>query len=532
MQVDLRNIASLVERQFPSFYRDEGETFLQFVRAYYEWMDAEGPLGVSRHLDQTFDVDETSDTFLDHYLKKYLHGIPNRVLGDKRLFVKNIQDLYRSKGSIEGMKLLFRLLYKQEVNVYVPEVDMLRASDGKWRRRKYLEVSNMPLNYTYRKKFIRGSKSGAVAYVEAANKVFLSNQMSDVLYLTNIIPGKTGKSFIVGEYVLYDGIDLKDAPKILGSPVGAIVDESDQDFARGERLLTDSESGQNLIFVVKDLYDTESVRGYIRFKLEYGGFGYAKDSLITVNYDTATTGTGANFKIARIANAHSFTYNLNRIKDANNTLISAVDYGANLNFTDVNSALGDALVYNTQLLGTIKKLEATTSGDHQYDGSVVGNVYEWKSHGYGIEDPRGTYWGNDAVVLGPSSNGNGVVQFVQLVSSGLGFNANGELLDFYSAEDDTKMVHVELVTGAVGQEEGYWENDDGFLNADKYIQDSDYYQEFSYEIQIEKSLDKYIDVLKKVMHPVGNKVFGKVLIQEINTTEGNLSIAVETLEQT
>jgi hypothetical protein len=64
------------------------------------------------------------------------------------------------------------------------------------------------------------------------------------------------------------------------------------------------------------------------------------------------------------------------------------------------------------------------------------------------------------------------------------------------------------------------------LNEDKYIQDSLYYQEYSYEIQFEKSIDKYIDVLKQVMHPVGNKVFGKTVIKDINSTK-NLEILKE-----
>ena len=531
MQVDIRKIAALVERQFPAFYREEGENFVQFIKAYYEWMDTEGPLGKSRKLDQTLDVDETADEFIDNYLAKYLHGVPKKVLGDKRLFIKNIQDLYRSKGAIEGMKLLFRLLFKREVQVYVPETDMLRASDGKWKQRRYIEVSNMPSNYTYNGKFIKGTTSGAIAYVESAVKIFLGNQVNDVFYLTNITPNKNGQEFIVGEHIIYDGIDLSNTPTILGSPVAGTVTASDQDFARGEKLYTNNDSGENLIYVVKDLYDTNAIKGYIRFKLEYGGYGYAKDSVISVVYDSATTGTGANFKIRSLSNSHPFTYEVTKLYPYLSTPIMATpDYGANLNFANVDTILGDALTYNTVTLGTIKKLEAMTSGDHEYDGSVKGIVYDWRSNGYGIHDERGTYWGGDAVIPGPSSNGNGVVYSVQLISSGLGFNSNAESIDFYSELDDSRFVYVDVLTGAVGKELGYWENTDGFLNEDKYIQDSDYYQEYSYEIQIEKSLDKYIDVLKKVMHPVGNKVFGKVLIED-KTTNNNLDIVVESLEQ-
>ena len=44
MITDLKNIAPLVKNQFPDFYREEGDNFLQFISAYYEWMDEQGPI--------------------------------------------------------------------------------------------------------------------------------------------------------------------------------------------------------------------------------------------------------------------------------------------------------------------------------------------------------------------------------------------------------------------------------------------------------------------------------------------------------
>jgi len=79
-----------------------------------------------------------------------------------------------------------------------------------------------------------------------------------------------------------------------------------------------------------------------------------------------------------------------------------------------------------------------------------------------------------------------------------------------------------MIVGGVATEEGEWLDNSGFLNSDKYVTDSDYYQEFSYEIQVEKSLDKYIDVIKKLTHPVGNKMFGKPLIIDTNKFDQNI----------
>ena len=51
------------------------------------------------------------------------------------------------------------------------------------------------------------------------------------------------------------------------------------------------------------------------------------------------------------------------------------------------------------------------------------------------------------------------------------------------------------------------------------MQDSYYYQEYSYEVKSSRSLDKYLKILKDVFHPAGNEVFGKALIYAVDNTQ-------------
>ena len=74
-------------------------------------MDQLGPHLYSRKLLETSDIDQTEEQFISHFINKYMRGIPTNILSDRRLLEKHILDVYRSKGSIEGLKLLFRLLY-------------------------------------------------------------------------------------------------------------------------------------------------------------------------------------------------------------------------------------------------------------------------------------------------------------------------------------------------------------------------------------------------------------------------------------
>ena len=531
MILDLKNISPLIEKQFPAFYLEEGDNFLQFVKAYYEWLDLEGPIGQSRTLPETTDIDETAEKYVDYFFNKYLHGIPKNILGNKRLLEKHILDLYRSKGSIEGLKLLFRFLYKQEVQIYIPEVDILRLSDGKWVRKKYLEISNMPLNYTFNNQFIKGTTTGAIGYVESTLKFYLGNQINHVLYITNIIPNADGKEFIPGEYIKHDNIDLRDCPHILGSPVSAVVVDSSSDFSVGDVLITNSASGERLKFQVSKLKDSSLLQGYISFKLVDGGFGYALDSPVTITYGTATTGTGADFYIGAIANTRPFTYNTNLLNPVANILLDSVSYGSTLNGAFEGTIIQSALTNQVMNIGTITKLAGVTSGDHNYNGSVIPSIIDNRIYGYGIQDAKGKIWGGDAEVTGNLSTGNGVIESVIVVSSGLGFNSNSESVKVYNLNNTQLEANLEIIINGVGNEEGFWKNNDGFLNSNKFIQDSYYYQEYSYEIQIEKSFEKYIDILKKVMHPVGNKVFGKALITDISSFTGSLTVDDDSITQ-
>lgn len=66
---------------------------------------------------------------------------------------------------------------------------------------------------------------------------------------------------------------------------------------------------------------------------------------------------------------------------------------------------------------------------------------------------------------------------------------------------------------------GFYSSTKGFLDSDKKLQDNQYYQEYSYEVQTKIPFDKYFDVLKQVTHVAGTKAFGKVTsLSVVNTT--------------
>jgi hypothetical protein len=71
--------------------------------------------------------------------------------------------------------------------------------------------------------------------------------------------------------------------------------------------------------------------------------------------------------------------------------------------------------------------------------------------------------------------------------------------------------------GALATYSGYYDGVKGQLSESIVLQDSKFYQKFSYEVKTTKSTSQWIQPLKKIAHPSGMMVFGNVtLFQQVN----------------
>jgi hypothetical protein len=705
-------ISNFIEHQFPSFYRDEGQNFIAFVKAYYEWLEqSEQISNKTRNVFSIRDIDQTADQFVEEFRKKYLFGVPKEIAGNKRFLQKHILDLYRSKGSYEGLKLLFRLLYNEDITIYIPSNDILKTSDGVWVEKKFFEVDFKPSNYTFDGKLVTGVKSGATAYVESFQRLYSDNRINNIFFISNI-----KGSFEVNEKIIYDGLDAFDAPTILGSPNTLTVTYTTKDNKIGDILLPTygSGSGSGLKALVTETKQAGSTSGTIVFNLLDGGSGYTANPIITITAGSNSTGTGATFSGVTLKNTTVFTYstavlryapyypvtesfngntsvanttdfitiannvfanndrvvyytadgntaltgltnntsywvvtanstgvklsatrggaNLNissgvsetghylfkdqyvrvnangdvanttefisvannafangdhlkYIVEAGNTAISglsnntgyyvvaantlgfklatgnsttynttpinltsgateyghlfyasnlynlplnSISYGSSLKNANLVTILGDALTNTSITIGTIDTITGINPGIG-YDGYVNISIVDPIMAGFNLTDPnKGTILGRNATVTGNVQIGEGLVFNTFIKDSGYGYTTRNEPITLYNSTqanvDQQTTITVNL--GAVGSKEGYWLNTRGFLDSNKYIQDSYYYQEYSCEIKSSKSLDKYLSILKDVFHPVGNQPFGKALIlAEDNTVEADIANA-------
>ena len=88
---------------------------------------------------------------------------------------------------------------------------------------------------------------------------------------------------------------------------------------------------------------------------------------------------------------------------------------------------------------------------------------------------------------------------------------------------ESAILHVGL--GSLAEYPGYYTSNAGFLSDSVFIQDSRYYQAFSYVLQIDERLNTYKTAVRTMLHPAGTALFGEFQI----TNEFNIGAALESL---
>lgn len=361
-------ISNFVENQFPQFYQEDGPNFILFVKAYYEWLEETGNVTKeSRELFNYRDIDNTLESFLEHFQKKYLYGIPFNVIINKRYLLKHILDVYRSKSSIQCYKLLFRLIYDEDIEIYLPSRDMLRVSDGKWIEPRYIEVSYSANLSSLVGKQIIGSYSNTTAIVENFVKESFDNKKVYILYVSNILP--KGGSFDVGEKIrnIEEDTDFIGSSSILGSLNTLDITNGGQFFEVGDILKIIHTSNGNVVSEgIDGLVRVKTLsRGYgsLNFNVVDSGQGYKLDSKIFI-YKNNANGTGASFTLNSLLNTQTVEYNTDVICDYVSKTLDEATYNFPLTPTaNLTSNIGLCFSYSNALFGGIFTLTNIETGN-------------------------------------------------------------------------------------------------------------------------------------------------------------------------
>ena len=512
-------------------------------------------------------IEYSVDKYVD-YLKDELYpSIPTNIYGDKRLVALKFKDFFQSKGNEASYQFLFKLLYNEEVSLYYPGEDILRISAGNFEKTQIIRSPYTANVFSFLNKTITGSTSGAIGNVVDIKRYVIG--IYDVAEMTlKLVSGTFSGGETISDvadatltstlYGMITGFNINDGGSGYqagdqlsitgdGSAVDAVVSSIQQSpisalyyntIGHGYQIGTTATisnsgtGGSGLIVRVTELANTYTVtsgantytlgevtnvqiinRGSDYFKkpsvtLEdtvIKSLGLLSENLITIvsggtNYGVGNTivltggaGTGATGVVASVV--ESTTFDLKFEDD-----------------TKMIAETGKDIIKNEEWLvtGAIARIELTNYGTG-YTKISLPTISVTSTTGSSANLIATNIQGASANVTIDSANnvtGVGSIRSVELKNFGVNYTtANVSLV----AVGDGNANLTPIIAG-LGIQQGNWVGDYGKIDY-KRIQDSYYYQDFSYVIKSGLAFTTYQDTLKSIIHPAGLQAFGEILIQ-------------------
>jgi len=533
---------------------------------------------------------ETSvDKYVEYLREELYPSIPASYYGDKRLIAQYFKDFYESKSNEQSYRFLFKLLYDEDIEFYYPGTDILRISDGNFEKTQIIRTIAISADtrdiFLFLNKTIRGQTSGVLANVVDIKKFFIGSleiaemtlklvsgtftageevvdiddeDLSTTIY--GIVSGVTvvdgGSGYQEGNIITITG-DGSDAQAIVSSikesPISALTVNT---VGHGYQLNTEAiinnsgTGGSGFLFEVSELANTYTVTsgantytvGEIsNLSIINRGEGYFKKPTVTLE-DTTISSLGLlSNNLITIVNAGS-NYGVG------NTLIFTGGAGANaagqiasvtetitydLLFEDGQRMITDGSYYDIiknedwSVKGPIKRIELTNFGTG-YTSANLPSITISTTTGSSANLIATNIQGKSANVSIDTSNnitGIGSIRAVQITNFGINYSSANVSA---SAVGDGNANLVSVIAG-LGIREGVFLNDDGKVNY-KIIQDSYYYQDYSYVIKSGLAFRTYSDTLKAVIHPAGLQSFGEILLYDQIDVSMLMSSTITTIE--
>ena len=503
------------------------------------------------------DPDNVINDFLSNFRDEFLATLPDTLANDvnKRSLIKNVNSLYRSKGTNKGHEIFFRILFNEEAQTFYPREQLLRVSDGKFDTLKVLRLLPDIGNITQLVgRTITGSISGAYAVVEnVATYQIGIDTVSEFILNNDSIQG----TFLVGEQVQGTASDTDDwyiKADITGIP-GTKVITNDGTLNTTADILSLVAGGTGAVFAIDEI----GTGGITDIIIDNKGTNYQVGDVL--NFDNTDTG-GLDAKgFVKIVNG-----GISNEDDTGDKI--KLEKGIMLN----DQYFGDVIMQESgENIGTIEDIFLIQNGSRYSTlpgvtvtsntgtaaivkawGDEIGRIAKLKTIELGkkyelaptppqlgfynsciMTDIVGSFNPNNTVTS--SSGGNGITdrfdndKGLVRIKNVTGTFAVGDTVTSQLGSTgiikkiDATIASINVVS--VADTDGKFINEDGKLSETTMrIQDSKYYQDFSYVLKVASSISVWRDAFKKTMHTAGFYFTGQVDVASRIDARGTLPI--------
>jgi hypothetical protein len=247
------------------------------------------PVQTIQQLLDYANTDNTTALMLDEMYRQFLNAIPSTLASgvSKRNLIKHIKDLYATKGTSEGHKLLLRLMFNETPDIFYPTKYMMRLSDGNWTKPSIIRCENAPGadGQDVIGAILTGQTSGATVFVTNATGF---SQGSSSITEFEIQESSLIGDFVEGETLSANGVlsDVEQRFTIQRIVTGAIINDPGILYSVGDNVILDSGVGNGQATAQVVTVNTGNLNGVI---VENGGQNYrVGDPVIFTSGDVAS----------------------------------------------------------------------------------------------------------------------------------------------------------------------------------------------------------------------------------------------------
>lgn len=538
-------------------------------------------LRAADNMVQNKSFDYASGEYYEYLKSELNRGIPAQTESDRRLIAKKIKEFYSSKSTEEAYKFFFKAVFDDDVIFRFPGEEILRVSDGKFEKRTVLRTSitdnaSQPVDvFTFLNKTVSGKSSGAVANVvnvritflggiqfaefvltltsgtfEAGEEIFAVGTPSLNVILFGLVSDFTivdsGSGYSVGDQIVVtdasgNGQEAEvEVSSINSGPISQItVDSIGHGYQLGTRAVTDNTNAGGTGFLVEvteiknpytivDGVDTYTVGEISKLTIVNRGENYTSAPTLTLT-DTVISSIGAlTDKLITIAQAgddyavgDALVFSAGSAAGVVASVTPSVDTnefafedGFNLALEGENGILinDDPLVDG---LGPISRIELTDFGTGYTNLTLPTITVTSGTGSSAVLTPTGIQGESGSVSVDAIGSGSGLGSIREIEIKNFGVNYSTTQTTATVSGGDGNAVITPIISG-LGIQSGDWTTTDSIIGR-RVIQDSLFFQDFSYVIRSGLGFNDYRSIVKDTLHPAGTQFFGEILISTLLT---------------
>jgi len=499
------------------------------------------------------DPDNVISNFLSNFRDEFLATLPDILANkvNKRNLIKNIKSLYRSKGTNRGHEIFFRVLFNEESQTFYPREQILRISDGKYDTLKVMRaIADIGDTTELVGRTITGADSKAYAIVEnVAQYQIGADTVTEFILNNDSIQG----TFQILEQIQGSASDTDDwyiKATVTGIP-GTKTLTNDGSLNTIADTVAVTAGGVGAIFNIDEI----GSGGLTEIVINNKGLNYAVgDKLV---FDNTGTGGKNAAGFVRVINGGIAGEDSDQIVLEDGTM-AADQYFGNSIMQELGTGTGTIekvfLTYSGTGYTSLPSVTITslgTGGSVRAWGDEIGRITALKTIELGKKyqdapSPPVLEFYNSCVLTGATglftvgqsctvSGGQGTIVSYNTSTNVLriknitGAFTEGQVLSADSggsgtiAKIDVATANVNVVS--VSDTDGKFINEDGKLSeVTMKVQDSRYYQDFSYVLKVASSIAVWRDAFKKTMHTAGFYFTGQVDITSNIDARGRLPL--------